>query len=64
MSTTGMIKVKYSGENGKYGFVFGEFYNAYEIKGNVPNKENVLAVVDKYGEEYAYPKEWFEIVEQ
>jgi hypothetical protein len=59
-----MIKVKYIGENGKYGFAFGEFYNAYEIKGNVPNKKDIIAVVDKHGEEYAYPKEWFEIVEQ
>lgn len=64
MSTTGMIKVKYIGENGKYGFVFGELYDAYEIKGAVPNKEKILGVVDKYGEEYAYPKNWFEVVEK
>ena len=64
MSMTGLIKVKYIGEDGKYGFVFGDYYNAYEIKGAVPNKEKILGVVDKYGEEYAYPKNWFEIVEE
>ena len=63
MSMTGTIKAKYIGKDGKYGFVRGEIYDAYEIKGDVPNKEDIIAVVDRHGEEYAYPKEWFEIVE-
>ena len=46
----------------KYGFVKGKIYQAYEIKSAFPNKHEMISVVDDFGEEYAYPREWFEIV--
>ena len=64
MSTTGKIRVKYISEKSRYGFVYGEIYDGYKIKGAVPQKEKIISVIDKFGEEYAYPKEWFEIVEE
>jgi hypothetical protein len=64
MSTNGKIKVKYIGEDGKYGFVFGETYDAYKIKSDFPHKSDFLGVVHKDGEEYLHPKKWFEIVEE
>ena len=60
--TNKAIKVKFVGEE-KYGFVKGKIYQAYEIKSAFPNKHEMISVVDDFGEEYAYPREWFEIVQ-
>ena len=55
------IKVRYIGKDGK-GFVKNEIYDAYKLKSNLKNKNNILCVIDKFGEEYAYPSAWFEII--
>ena len=55
------IKVKFIAEE-KYGFKTGKIYKAYEIQSNFPDKDKMIAVVDDSGDEYAYPKEWFEII--
>ena len=46
-----------------YGFVKGKIYKAYEIRGAFPNKHEMISVVDDFGEEYAYPRDWFEIID-
>lgn len=56
------MKVKYIKEN-RYSLVKDKIYNAFMIKGRFPGKENIISVIDDFGEEYAYPKDWFEIVE-
>lgn len=58
---SGKIKVKCIKEN-KYGFVLGKIYDAYTIKSPLKNKENMLSIVDDFGDEYAYPASFFEIV--
>ena len=62
MSTNGKIKVKYI-EKGKKGFINGKIYDAYEMKSNIKNGSDILCVIDDFGEEYAFPKKWFEIIE-
>ena len=62
MLTNGKIKVKYIGKEGKYGFKNGNVYDAYEMKSNIKNASDMIGVVDDFGEEYAFPKEWFEIL--
>ena len=56
------MKVKYIKEN-CYSLVKDKIYSAFMIKGRFLGKENIISVVDDFGEEYAYPKDWFEIVE-
>lgn len=62
MSMTGneKVKVKFVLKD-SYGFVKGEIYNAF-----MPNckigKADVISVIDKFGEEYAYPLSWFEVI--
>ena len=63
MSTNGKIKVKCIKEN-KYGLSVGNIYNAYTIKSPIKNKNDFISVIDNYGEEYAYPKNIFEIIEE
>ena len=53
------FKVKFT-HNDAYGFIKGEIYEAFECKSKF-GKEKMLCVIDKYGEEYAYPSSWFEI---
>ncbi len=61
MSTTGptKFKVKFT-HNDAYGFKKGEIYEAFKCKSKF-GKEEMLCIIDKYGEEYAYPSSWFEI---
>jgi hypothetical protein len=59
MSTNG-IKVKYIKDNG-YGFVKGKIYNGVLAKNKLGNTE-LICIIDPSGEEYGYPKDWFEIV--
>ncbi len=59
----GKIKVKCITEN-KYGLSVGKIYDAYTIKSPIKNKNEFISVVDDYGEEYAYPKNIFEIIEE
>ena len=62
MLTNGKIKVKYIGE-GEKGFVKGKVYDAYQMRSKIKNASDMICVVDDFGEEYAFPKKWFEIVE-
>lgn len=59
----GKIKVKCVKEN-IHGFVVGETYDAYRIKSAVKNKERYLGVVDRFGEEYCYSIDLFEVIEE
>ncbi len=58
----GKIKVECVKQN-KYGLKVGKTYDAYKIKSPIKGKENLLSVVNDYGEEYAYPSKLFEIKE-
>ncbi len=62
-SMSGRIKVKCIKEN-KYGLIIGKIYDAYKIQSAFKNKENIISVIDGYNEEYAYPADFFEIVEE
>lgn len=62
MSMNGEIKVKCIKDN-KYGFVVGKHYDAYKIKSAFKNRESFISVVNDYGEEYAYPANFFEVIE-
>ena len=62
ISMNGKIKVKCIREN-KYGFLVGKIYDAYKIKSNIKNSQSIVSVIDDYGEEYAYPIDLFEFVE-
>lgn len=58
--TNGKIKVECIKKN-KYGLKVGKIYDAYYIKSPFKGKEKLLSVIDDYGEEYAYPSEYFKI---
>lgn len=62
MSTTGRnsFTVKFAREDA-FGFKKGDLYTAFKPKSKFGNEE-MICVLDKYGEEYAYPASWFEIV--
>ena len=62
MNGSKMIKVRFVQED-KYGFKKGETYNAIRPKSKLGNTE-VVCVVDRFGEEYAYPANWFSIIEE
>lgn len=55
------MKVKYIKEN-HHNLVKNKIYDAFFIKSDFPRKETIISVVDSLGEEYAYPKDWFEII--
>ena len=57
----GKIKVRCIKPN-KYGFVVGEIYDGYTIKSAIKNRECIISVVNKFGEEYAYPADLFEVI--
>lgn len=61
MSMNGQNKftVKFIHETA-YGFTKGELYEAFKCKSKF-GKEEMLCIVDKHGEEYAYPVSWFEV---
>ena len=59
MSTNG-IKVKYIKDNA-YGFIKGKIYDAFYAKSKF-GKTEMICVVDNFGEEYAYPASWFEVI--
>lgn len=46
-----------------YGFKKNRVYDAIFPKSKLCKAE-VICVIDNFGEEYAYPAEWFEIIEQ
>lgn len=56
----GRIRVKCVKPN-KYGFIVGEVYDGYTVKSPIKNKKDIICVINKYGEEYAYPAELFEV---
>lgn len=62
MSMNGPIKVKCIKEN-QWGLIVGKIYDAYKVKSNIKNKESILCVIDDFGEEYAFPTAFFEVVE-
>ena len=53
-----MLKVKYIGEDDPMSLRFGKIYDARILK------KGWYGIVDESGEEYAYPPEVFEVVEQ
>ena len=59
MLTNG-IKVEFIKDDA-FGFKKGEVYDAVLPKSKLCKKE-VICVIDKFGEEYAYPREWFRII--
>lgn len=59
----GKIKVKCIQRN-TYGFAVGEMYDAFIVKSAFKGKNDVLCVVNKYGDEYACPANLFERVSQ
>ena len=59
MLTNG-IKVKYIKENA-YGFIKNKIYDAFPAKSKF-GKTEMICIVDNFGEEYAYPASWFEII--
>lgn len=63
MSMNGIeyIQVKYIRDNA-YGFVKNQVYRAFKAKSKFGSTE-MICIVEKSGEEYAYPASWFEIIE-
>lgn len=61
--TSNKIRAKCIKEN-KYGFIVGEVYDGYRIVSAYQHKDSVISVIDRFGEEYAYPLEFFEVVEE
>lgn len=59
----GKIKVKCI-KNNKYGLIPGKHYDAYTVKSSIVGKENIISVIDDYGEEYAYPSDLFAIIKE
>ena len=62
MNGSNSIKVRFV-QNDQYGFKKGEIYNAILPKSKL-GKADVICVIDQFGEEYAYPAKWFEIVRE
>lgn len=62
MNGTDKFRVKFVRED-CYGFKNGEIYEAIKAKSKLGGAE-LFCIKDKSGEEYAYPAEWFEIVEE
>lgn len=56
---TNKFAVKFIKEDA-YGFKKGETCTAFKPKSKL-GKEEMLCVLDKYGDEYAYPASWFEM---
>lgn len=54
------MKVKTVHESA-FGLRSGEVYEAYPVKDKIGNTE-VLGVVNQFGEEYAFPKSWFTVL--
>lgn len=54
------IKVRCMKPN-KYGFIVGDIYDGYIIKSAIKNKNEIISVINEFGEEYAYPAELFAI---
>ena len=57
MKINAIIKVKHIGEDDPLSLRYGKIYNARVLK------MNWYGIVDETGEEYAYPPELFEVVE-
>lgn len=55
------IKVRCIKPN-KYGFIVGHLYDGYIIKSAIKNKNDIISVINKFGEEYAYPAELFKVM--
>lgn len=55
------MKVKFIAHDKTREFKFGEILEAGEVKSATTSKW--YAITNKFGEHYAYPAEWFEIVE-
>jgi len=62
MNGNKQVKVRFT-QDDKYGFIKGEVYAAFLPQTKFGNTE-MVCVIDKFGEEYAYPASWFEIVEE
>lgn len=62
MSTNGsnQIKVKFVADS-RFGFVKRQIYTAFKAKSKF-GKSDMICVIDRFGEEYAYPATWFEII--
>lgn len=54
------IKVKLVVDD-RYGFKKGEVYDAIIPKSRLKNFD-LICVINKQNEEYAYPRDWFEVV--
>lgn len=55
------FKVEYIGPT-PYEFDTGEIAEAFEVRDDPDNKW--FGIADEDGEEYAYPRRWFKILEQ
>ena len=56
---TKTFSAKYLGGGNTTSLVNGDIYTAYDVKGVT----KLIGVVDRYGEEYAFPAKWFERVD-
>lgn len=64
MSMSGVnkqVKVRYIHED-SYGLKKGEIYDAYLCNSKL-GQTDVVSVIDQFGEEYAYPLAWFDIID-
>ena len=61
MSGSNQVKVQFMLDD-KFGFEKGRIYDAFLPQTKFGNTE-MVCVIDKFGEEYAYPASWFEIIE-
>ena len=62
MSGNKQVKVRFI-QDDKYGFVKDEVYVAFLPRSKFGNTE-MVCVIDKFGEEYAYPASWFKVIEE
>lgn len=54
------IKVKFISDKSNTGFIKNQVYDATFLKNDPQEKWYVIK--DSFGEEYAYPREWFEVI--
>ena len=58
MSMSNSFKVKFIRDD-SYGFQKNHIYDAIEFKSRL-GQTQMISVIDRFGDEYAYPAAWFE----
>jgi hypothetical protein len=58
MSISNSFKVKFIRDD-SYGFQKNHIYDAIECKSRL-GQTQMISVIDRFGDEYAYPAAWFE----